>query len=118
MNTRMRSAVLLRLRGLGIAVPIWARIARMRTWRITVSQIVVGVGVVVPPSSQPAVPATMPGAFPVASTYPASSGAVPAPVNPSLQYRRPSQSAQQGIPAQRMRTAWTGHSCTDLGAHS
>ncbi|KAJ5270851.1 hypothetical protein N7505_006609 [Penicillium chrysogenum] len=46
----------------------------------------------VPPSSQPAVPATMPGAFPVASTYPASSGAVPAPVNPSLQYT--------GLPAQ------------------
>ncbi|CAG8898871.1 unnamed protein product [Penicillium egyptiacum] len=40
----------------------------------------------VPPSSQPAGPATMPGAFPVASTYPASSGTVPAPVNPSLQY--------------------------------
>ncbi|KAJ6178934.1 hypothetical protein N7519_009395 [Penicillium mononematosum] len=46
----------------------------------------------VPPSSQPAGPATMPGAFPVASTYPASSGAVPAPVNPSLQYT--------GLPAQ------------------
>lgn len=40
----------------------------------------------VPPSSQPAGPTTMPGAFPVASTYPASSGAVPAPMNPALQY--------------------------------
>lgn len=40
----------------------------------------------VPPSSQPAGPTTMPGAFPVTSTYPASSGAVPAPVNPALQY--------------------------------
>lgn len=39
----------------------------------------------VPPSSQPG-PATMPGAFPVASTYPTASGAVPAPVNPPLQY--------------------------------
>ncbi|KAF7525132.1 hypothetical protein PCG10_005252 [Penicillium crustosum] len=40
----------------------------------------------VPPSSQPTGSTTMPGAFPVASTYPTSSGSVPAPVNPALQY--------------------------------
>ncbi|QQK48226.1 Annexin [Penicillium digitatum] len=40
----------------------------------------------VPPSSQAADPATMPGAFPVASTYSASSAAMPASVIPSLQH--------------------------------
>jgi hypothetical protein len=53
----------------------------------------------VPPSSQPAGPASMPGAFPVASTYPASSGAVPAPVNPALQYTGlPGQQAPYAAP--------------------
>ncbi|KAJ5422174.1 Annexin [Penicillium cf. griseofulvum] len=66
----------------------------------------------VPPSSQPG-PATMPGAFPAASTYPASSGSVPAPVIPS-QYAGFPQAAyatSAGYTPAHYRTA----SATDTG---
>ncbi|KAJ5970616.1 Annexin [Penicillium vulpinum] len=66
----------------------------------------------VPPSSQPSGPATMPGAFPVSSSYPASSGAVPAPVNPPLPYGLPAQYATSaGYVPSHYRTA----SASDAG---
>ncbi|KAJ5372647.1 Annexin [Penicillium concentricum] len=67
----------------------------------------------VPPSSQPAGSATMPGAFPVASTYSATSGSVPAPVIPSQYPGFPGQAyaTSAGYAPAHYRTA----SATDTG---
>ncbi|KAJ5520080.1 Annexin [Penicillium fimorum] len=67
----------------------------------------------VPPSSQPTGTASMPGAFPVASTYPATSGSVPAPVIPSQYPGFPGQAyaTSAGYAPAHYRTA----SATDAG---